>query len=356
MSKAGGAVLPTSLELSGKGLPVVAERRDAGLTVQRLSTLPLPAREQYQFWSDAVCDVFVGLDCRRDGEGPFFGTVLRRALEIAPGESASFIHVASEPQSAARSPRHIRRASDAWIMLVMQTLGPALLRQDGRSAALGPGDMVLFDSTRPYQFVFDRPFQQLVMKIPHQRLAARLPLPALWLGRPVTAASPLGKVLAAHVSAVSAALETIDPAVRSGLIERTIDLVAFTFTGVVNGDGASASTARRALAARAMQYIDARIDDPALSPARVADTLGISVGYLHRLFQAVEASVSGYIRERRLARCREELASALHAGERISEIALRWGFSDVAHFSRAFRQHYGLTPRDYRAAALTRRG
>lgn len=160
------------------------------LAAQRFSTETLPARDQYPFWSEAVCDVFVGLECRRDTEGPFFGSVLRRVVEIEPGESASFIHVASEPQSAARLPRHIRRSSDAWIMLVMQTEGPALLQQEGRTAALGPGDMVLFDSTRPYQFVFGRPFQQLVMKIPHRRLAARLPLPALWLGRAMSAASP----------------------------------------------------------------------------------------------------------------------------------------------------------------------
>ena len=104
-----------------------------------------------------------------------------------------------------------------------------------------------------------------------------------------------------------------------------------------------------------MQFVDSHIEDAALSPAHVARALGISVGYLHRLFQSVEASVSGYIRERRLARCREDLASALHAGEHITEIALRWGFTDLPHFSRAFRLQFGLTPRDYRAMALARR-
>ena len=210
--------MATPLNRAAHFLPSRAEQAGGGLTVQRLSTEELAARDQYPFWNEAVCDVFVGLDCSRSTDGPFFGTVLRRSVEIEPGESTSFISVASEPQNAVRSPRHIRRAADAWIMLVVQTSGPAVLRQDGHSAVLGPGDMVLFDSTRPYAFDFDRPFRQLVMKIPHRRMAARLPLPALWLGRPVMASSPLGKVLAAHVSAVSAALETIDPAVRPGLI------------------------------------------------------------------------------------------------------------------------------------------
>jgi AraC-like DNA-binding protein len=39
----------------------------------------------------------------------------------------------------------------------------------------------------------------------------------------------------------------------------------------------------------------------------------------------------------------------------ISEICFRWGFNGSAHFSRAFKDRYGVSPRDYRkgqAAAL----
>ena len=32
----------------------------------------------------------------------------------------------------------------------------------------------------------------------------------------------------------------------------------------------------------------------------------------------------------------------------ISEICFRWGFNGSAHFSRAFKDRYGVSPRDYR--------
>jgi len=63
-------------------------------------------------------------------------------------------------------------------------------------------------------------------------------------------------------------------------------------------------------------------------------------------------SVGDHIRERRFERCRTELADPLHAREHITEIALRWGFNDMPHFSRAFRRRFGTAPRDYRARAL----
>jgi AraC-like DNA-binding protein len=32
----------------------------------------------------------------------------------------------------------------------------------------------------------------------------------------------------------------------------------------------------------------------------------------------------------------------------ISDIAQGWGFTDMTHFGRCFKDEYGLSPRDYR--------
>ena len=57
---------------------------------------------------------------------------------------------------------------------------------------------------------------------------------------------------------------------------------------------------------------------------------------------------SGYVRSRRLERCRNDLASPLYAHLSITEICYRWGFNASAHFSRAFREQFKQSPRDYR--------
>lgn len=43
-----------------------------------------------------------------------------------------------------------------------------------------------------------------------------------------------------------------------------------------------------------------------------------------------------------------DLSSPQHARLSISEICFRWGFNGSAHFSRAFREQYGLSPREFR--------
>ncbi|MGH7006748.1 MAG: helix-turn-helix domain-containing protein, partial [Alphaproteobacteria bacterium] len=212
----------------------------------------------------------------------------------------------------------------------------------------------LYDSTRPYEFVFDRPFHQLVVKLPHERLAPRLPRASSWLGRPLGAATPLGQVLAAHLATVSRAIDHVDPSLRPGLIERTIDLIALAFSGAARDFGGAGTTVQAALVARAKRFIDSRLADKALDAAGIAAALGLSEGYLHRLFHTAETTVGAHIRRRRLERCRADLADPLRVGERITEIALRWGFNDMPHFSRAFRAAFGEAPSDFRAAAQRR--
>ena len=41
---------------------------------------------------------------------------------------------------------------------------------------------------------------------------------------------------------------------------------------------------------------------------------------------------------------------------RIADIARQCGFADAVYFSRRFRQHMGLTPREFRAQSVARPG
>jgi len=50
----------------------------------------------------------------------------------------------------------------------------------------------------------------------------------------------------------------------------------------------------------------------------------------------------------RLERCRRDLLDPAHAARHISDIAFAWGFNDLAHFSRIFKQRFGASPREWR--------
>ena len=87
----------------------------------------------------------------------------------------------------------------------------------------------------------------------------------------------------------------------------------------------------------------------------VAQAEGVSTRYLQRLFTQAGNSFIHYLRTRRLERCRADLASPLHDELSISEICFRWGFNGSAHFSRAFRKEYGMSPREYRRQQVEER-
>jgi AraC-like DNA-binding protein len=83
----------------------------------------------------------------------------------------------------------------------------------------------------------------------------------------------------------------------------------------------------------------------------VAAADGISTRSLQKLFSTAGLSFSTYLRDRRLERCRLDLSSPICASLSISEICFRWGFNGSAHFSRAFKDRYGVSPREYRRSA-----
>jgi AraC family transcriptional activator of tynA and feaB len=53
----------------------------------------------------------------------------------------------------------------------------------------------------------------------------------------------------------------------------------------------------------------------------------------------------------RLQRCRRDLSTKMMRGRTITDIALSWGFRDPTHFSRRFRQEFGVSAHEYRRQA-----
>ena len=97
-----------------------------------------------------------------------------------------------------------------------------------------------------------------------------------------------------------------------------------------------------------MTTIERKLGDPDITPARIAQIEGISERYLQKLFEGSGDNFTHYLRERRLQRCWADLGNASEAHRSVSDIAFGCGFSDAAHFSRSFRDRFGLSPRAFR--------
>jgi AraC-like DNA-binding protein len=102
-------------------------------------------------------------------------------------------------------------------------------------------------------------------------------------------------------------------------------------------------TPRASLLRRAKTYIDAHLTDPGLDIEAIAVALGCSKRYLHLAFAEEGASVNEYLWSLRLERCRRDIVRGIGSAS-LTELAFAWGFSSSSHFSRSFKQRFGLSP------------
>ncbi|MEW9804583.1 helix-turn-helix transcriptional regulator [Mesorhizobium sp. ZMM04-5] len=94
------------------------------------------------------------------------------------------------------------------------------------------------------------------------------------------------------------------------------------------------------------------LDDHELDIASVARRHGVTPRYVQRLFERAGTTFGEFLRNARLDAAHAALAARNAAT--IATIAFDCGFGDLSHFNRTFRQRFGRTPRDVRAAALRR--
>jgi AraC-like DNA-binding protein len=129
-----------------------------------------------------------------------------------------------------------------------------------------------------------------------------------------------------------------------------LDVVTVTLADRMDEPVVAPDVRRGHLMERVHSFIESHLGDPELTPAAVAAAHHISLRYLHKLFEPEPHGVAGLIRQRRLERCRHDLLDPAQADRPVAGIAAHWGFSSAAHFSRVFREAYGLPPAEFRRA------
>jgi AraC-like DNA-binding protein len=102
---------------------------------------------------------------------------------------------------------------------------------------------------------------------------------------------------------------------------------------------------------RIRRFVLENIGEPELDTARIATGVRLSRRYVQELFANESTTLMRWVWQERLARARQLITAAAHMRRQITEIAYTCGFSDVAHFSRAFRREFGVSPRDCRASS-----
>lgn len=315
-----------------------------------LSTGDLLPDEREAYWRHVMSDTFAPVAIREMAEGDVSGSVrghwVGRLLVT---------DVQSTAQEHRRTPRLIKEADNAYFQVAIVAGGTGRIDQDDRQAVLRPGDAVLYENTRPFQWLFDTDWDVWVFSLPAESVRLSESERRLISARRLDATIGLTGVVSRFLLDLARHSEDLPAEQSERVLAHASDLVVTLLSDRLDDSTQARGAVQRSLMLRIKDYIQQRLSDPALAPAEVAAAVNISTRYLHKLFESEHQTVALYIKGLRLDRARRHLLDPRLAGRPITTIAYTCGFGDLSGFNRAFKAAYTVSPTELRNASASDR-
>jgi len=313
------------------------------MTVLELDTASLAGAERLGVWAETIACAFGPFGISHNNPERFHGRV-----RVERRQGIRFIELGYDGHAFSRSRSDVSKLDDAYCSLLRPRHGRLLLVQDGCEHVLEPGQYYLVNHSVPYETMPQAGYETMALAFPPAALASRVLHPRPFYALRDDPASPRWQLLNSFLAHYSAGRGSWNEQEFETLTQQLLDLIVLSIVEPGAQASASETSTRAAHRARALRHIRAHLPDRGLTPASVAAACGISLAYLHEIFRATDAGVEETIFALRLDRAAALLRSPEHAGQRIAAIAHALGFSDPAHFTRAFRRRHGHSPSEWR--------
>ncbi|SDI97601.1 helix-turn-helix domain-containing protein [Nonomuraea jiangxiensis] len=308
------------------------------------------AGDRFDYWWSAVAQSVVPVRGYSEHAAAFWAEM--RSIDLG---DVRISRIRSAPFQARRTPELIAASDPGLYQLSLTLSGSSGLRQGHREAALGPADMAVYDTSQPFwawsgSDTWTGPgpgtSDGIILQFDRKALPVPAPMVERLLATRLSGRTGVGGVLALVLRRL--ARQEPSPADGARLSGLVLDLVTDLITHELDESTRVRGERTAALFLRVQAFVEQHLDRADLTPSLIAAGHHISTRYLHRLFQRQGLTVRGWIQQRRLERCRHDLADPGLDGRPVSQIAARWGWTDSSHFNRAFRAAYGMPPAAYR--------
>ncbi len=304
----------------------------------RFSTLYVPPAERLATWEEHNHENLIGIRPATHAEEGLVATMTSVSLvNVHLTEISGNAHVID------RSPRNTRRLPEDAIFISFMLEGEAFFYHGGGTEMLHGGEAIMYDADKPFLFGFPRAMREVILEIPRATF-----LEATGMEGPAKPTVFVHRGVGPQAQRAGSLARLVQGAIRepSSGTAQEIELSALELLQLVTGGPGADHTAAYLLAAK--DYIHRHLRDRNLSATTVARAVGVSDRHLNRVFASDGTTLARYILAQRLERAHAEVVAG--PGERIADISARWTFASQAHFSRVFKDHFGCTPSQARAA------
>lgn len=307
-----------------------------------MSTDAVAPRERAPQWCEWIHQHFGGLRSDLYGDSVFDGHIRH-----SQAGDVILTRLEANRHRVLRTPSMARTSETAYLKIVAPWQGSAEVQQQGREARARDGAWVIYDTTAAYEIANPDRCDHLIVMVPKDGVTDRQLRLDGAMARQL-GASGISRVALETMRNTYQELPNMSEAAAAGAGELIKQLVRLSLQELAGLE--TAVTQREALRDRIRTYVQQHLRDPQLSVDAIARALNCSRRHLYNAFAGEGESIAAYIQRQRLQACIRDLQQAGPHARPITDIALSWGFGNLSHFSRVFRDHTGKSPSEFRGA------
>ncbi len=303
------------------------------------STRDVRAQESFVYWQKLVGSTYASFTQNTNlTDGDFHGELAVKSL----GRSALITRIRSTPMEYNET-EEANYTDDYFICL---SLCPhAQLTQNGITSEQSAGDMVIYDNNQPFSYRFPEGDNQIVISVPHAVFNAEVHNASSLLNKTLKSDSPLGKFVSSMIQQAWESEEQED-IFGDKMLSAIISILASAFEAASLEGNDAVERDKRDNLNLVQQFIVDNLEDPTLSVESISQNVHMSSRTLSRLFSKENTSVMRWAWQQRIKSCHKMLMT--NNNLTVSEVAHKHGFSNMSHFSKMFKEAYGVTPSQLR--------
>ncbi|WFS25961.1 helix-turn-helix transcriptional regulator [Rhizobium rhododendri] len=299
------------------------------------STIDFPERDRFQMWiQDNHCDCRLwdtssrAYDARATGAalGPL---ILSGRQWLGEGLAPAY--------EIFRTDRRIRTDGYDFFRFTLVLGGRFTYRSKDPTSVMLAGDLFVVDASQVNECLVETN-NVISIAVPRDMLPSQT---ALLHGHALKGG--IASLLADHFISLFGNLAGLREQDIPYLVQSTLQLLTAAVSSASDEMQVAATPIRDLLFRRILRYLDARLLDADLTPAKICREVGVSRAKLYQLFEG-NGGIMRQIQRKRLHRAHQLLADPSQPKPHIAEIASSHGFTSEKYFYRLFKAEFGHTP------------
>ncbi|HVQ99121.1 MAG TPA: helix-turn-helix domain-containing protein [Mycobacterium sp.] len=311
-----------------------------------LDTDTMPAEDRAAAVISAMIDASVPSHVILDNQDG----IVQARMDVWSFGAASIFRADTTGMQLVRTAKQAKTCPSPNLAIAVQEIGDGLCEQGGEQRVVPAGHLMVTDLNSAYDFCWDGHGASQCLHVALDDLG--MPHDVIRDASTRLHISPLYELMVNHITGLTRRadeLSTDTAAANVGAV--SVELARALLASAAHDTRYRRDALATTLLTQVRAYIRRHLADPHLTPETIAVAHNISVRHLYKVCANADFSLHQWMTSQRLQGARDELAGSASQYRSIAMVAQRWGFSNPTHFSRRFRDAYGISPREWRYIA-----